>query len=81
MLVMFLNHTHHGRGTHSFKFGELGREWVEDFDKADRQRLQNLDDAWELSGKWDYLSYTSNHLIPLGGEIRLTQRVGTLGEG
>ena len=81
MLVMFLNYTDHGRGTHSFKFGELGREWVEDFDKADRQCLQNLDDAWELSGKWDYLGYTSNHLIPFGGEVRLMQRVDTLGEG
>lgn len=36
MQVMYLNYTNHGRGTHLFKFGELGHEWVEDLDKADR---------------------------------------------
>ena len=81
MLVIFLNYTDHGRGTHSYKLGESSREWVQDFDNADRQCLHNLDDAWELSGKCDYLGYTSNHFIPFGGEVRLIQRVGTLGEG
>lgn len=68
-------------GIHSFEFGEFGHEWVKDFDAADRERLRNLHNAWELPSEWDYFRHASHHLVPFGREVGLVERVGASSEG